>query len=124
MAENPWLAAEINFNYTRQDNTPIVFVKKDAAGDPIDNTGNTYKLEGHSTPTPDDETGQVFALAGVAGGASGTITFSPVKGASGTFGTAVPDLIFHDLVEDAAGVERTIARGEITVDPRITDKGV
>lgn len=124
MATNPWLAATINFNYTRQDSTPIIFVKKDSAGVPIDNTGNTYKLEGHSESEPSSETGQVFALVGAAGGASGTITFSPVGGDAGTFGGTAPDVIFYDLVETAASKERTLARGEITLDPRITDKGV
>jgi hypothetical protein len=123
---NPWKAADIPFNYTSQDSIPIVFVKKNAAGLPIDNTGNTYKFSAHSEPGPASETGQLFELSGAAGGVSGTITMSPVAGANGTFGTTVflLGVIFYDLVEFAAGVQRTLARGAITVDPRITDKAV
>jgi hypothetical protein len=123
-ATNPWLAATIDFNYTRQDSTPIVFVKKDTDGNPIDNTGNTYKLEAHTEPRPASETGQVFDLTGTAGAADGTITFNPTGGAGGDFDPTDVDVIFYDLVETAATKERTLARGQITIDPRITDKGV
>lgn len=121
---NPWNPVQCDFNYTRQDSTPIIFVKKDSAGDPIDNTGNTYKMEAHSQPDPTSETGQIFDLVGTAGGADGRITFSPVAGDSGTFGGTVPDVIFYDVVETAAGKQRTLVRGKITLVPRITDKGV
>lgn len=127
MAEtnNPWKAATIDFNYTRQDNTPIVFVKRDKNKQPIDNTGNTYKLEGNPAPDPTDETNQVFQLIGVAGGVDGTITFGTITGgAGGDFDPPGIDTVFHDLVETAGGTERTLARGEITLDPRITDKGI
>jgi hypothetical protein len=120
-----YTAREINFRYTRQDDKPIVFNKKDAAGDPIDNSGYTYKMEGHSQPDPDDESGQLFALIGTAGGANGKITFEPAGGAGGDFDPASAESIFFDVVEtDTTPDSWTIIRGEVTLDERITDKGV
>ena len=122
-ATNPWAAQVLNFDSTRQDSTPWVFVKKDPAGVAIDNTGNTYKLEAHPEQEPADETDQTFALVGVAGGSNGYITFSPTGGAGGNTDPAEEE-IYYDVVETAAGKERTIFKGRITFGPRITDKGV
>lgn len=123
---NALTAREINFRYTRQDDKPIVFRKKDASGNPLDNTGYLYKLEGNPSAEPTDETGHLFELTGTAGGADGRITFTPTGGAGGDFDPTDVDVIFYDLNEVAPGQTTgwTAVRGEIPLDPRITDKGI
>jgi len=120
---NPWAAQVLDFDSTRQDSTPWVFVKKTPAGVAIPNTGNTYKMEAHSEQEPASETGQLWSLVGTAGGASGTITFNPTGGTGGDTDPAFEE-IYYDVVETAAGKERTIFKGRISFGPRITDKGV
>ncbi len=123
---NPYEARQCDFNYTRQDDKPIVFVKRDASGNPLDNTGYSYQMEGNPVPDPTDETNHIFQFVGVAGGADGRITFTPVGGAGGDFDPTGIDVIFYDMVEIAPGQSTGWAavRGEITLDPRITDKGL
>lgn len=127
---NPYAAQVCDFNYTYQDDTPIVFVieEPDANGDPSgtaqDISGRTYKMEIDIAPDPSDETNQIASLTGVVDGPNGTVTFSPTGGANGTFGGSVPETVFYDVVETTSGTDHTKIRGEITLDPRITDKGV
>lgn len=129
---NPWKGIVKNFSYTRQDSTPIVFVIENAdpvTGEPDgsakDITGRTYKMEGDSVPAPLDETGQLFALVGVvAVGTDGRVSFTPAGGAGGDMDPTGFDVIFFDVVETTSGTDHSKIRGEIELDPRITDKGI
>jgi hypothetical protein len=132
---NPYKARVCDFNYTRQDDIPIVFIIEgddgngNPNGTPVNITGRTYKMEGNAEPEPADETDHLFQLVGVVtDGPNGELTFSPTGGAGGDTdptdaGGADITAVFYDVVETTTE-DFTKIRGEITIDPRITDKGV
>jgi hypothetical protein len=92
-------------------------------GTAVSVTGLTAKLTVSPNKTPDDETEQLFEIAGVPAAipADGYFDFTP----SAPQALQVPDVYFYDVqVTDSFGKPVTIAEGKWTVEADITDAGL
>lgn len=107
----------------RGDRKTHRFFLKDSAGVLVNVTGLTAKLSVNPNKTPDDETEQLFEIAGVPASPTtlGYFDFKP----SAVQALQVPDVYFYDVqVTDGAATPITISEGQWTVEADITDAGV
>ena len=94
-----------------------------ASGVVVPVTGLTAKLTVSTNKTPDDETEQLFEIAGVPSSPTslGYFDFTP----SAPQALQTPDTYFYDVqVTDSFGKPVTIAEGKWTVEADITDAGL
>ena len=110
-------AQSANIFITRGD-TPVIPVEvKDGSSASYDITGGTFVLTVDPSQTPEDDSANVFSVAGViSDGPGGKVSFQP---------TAVqtdqdPGQYFYDIQMTLSGTIRTILKGFFTIEQDIT----
>ena len=108
---------DVNLCRYRGDTNSLVITVTSDGTTPIDITGDTFLLTVDPSPAPEDDSNNVFQIAGaIISAVAGTVRFTP----SPPQAAAAAGLYYYDIEWTSGTTIRTIVRGEWQVQQDIT----